>query len=30
MIKGQKEKETRQYLDLITLSCVLLAAKTNE
>lgn len=24
------DKEIRQYLDLITLSCILLAAKTNE
>lgn len=29
-IKGFTEKEVRSYLDLITLSCTLLASKMNE
>ena len=29
-MKALSDKELRQYLDLVTLSCVLLASKTNE
>lgn len=29
-VRGFTDKELRQYLDLITLSCILLASKMNE